>query len=938
MTKNIKRTLVFATICLAMWQLVLCQYTLKWDAIDITLPWRYFTADALHHCILPWWNPFQFHGFEHGLIPETWYPIGILLGSFRSYDLYSLNAEYLIHIVIAAWGFIRLGRHLHISSDSTYVGALMFCLSGFFIGHSQHMGWIVSGAWLVHLLASFLQWCDSASLRKALEVALISFLAVSGGYVGLSIVGFYLIITIFCYKTIMNRGYKWHMRTWLRQTWHLLLIVGSTISFLLLAFWYLRLQIDRGAGLEGEAILVGTSRLKHLISILFPFASTKGGPQFWGGDQSVINTYFGLMAIPLLIIQIWHTRKLSALWIGAILSMSTAMAAELPVREIMNVLPLFDLFRMPALFRYFSILCLVLIACQGLDILRRNPTYKQHLLSVLYVLLSAYLLTLLFVMLKSNLGIADLLDVHVHTTYEAFAMQSISQSALLFSVIIVLKFSRLSAWMVIFICTIGDVVINTQLNAPVSIHSEDRFYPMQRMVDSLPRGYPAPSLHDAIGTNKDQYLKAGPIYRNTNTLYKRVGVDGYTPFQYLDFIVLENSSLYPKNLALPFLYLSKPPRLVEGTGPVSTPSTYKTEKAIAIRDFKPNSIIIDTDLKEPATIVINQNYHPKWRAKSREREVEINKTDINLMSIDLPAGKDQVTIEYVPGNLLHALIISLVCVLLVSIFLLWQYRTRTEAWTILSLVACCSLGWPGNKNSDMPLKGTNAPGLINAVDQLQNNDLVIDRFLDQGDLQRYRERLLEMPDTFTVSTRYLSQSGEELLRRALHSTVQILDSIQEHMYTHYVVRQRQGRFKLEAYNGFEKNFYNWQNIRQILLEGNNKFQSLTGVKYSATHILSADNVVDVKIGLRYRVRVVNPPVHVILDIQDERGKRMHWKSLNLELSAEEQGMWKEQEWTYSLPSNLPKGCNMSIFVWNPKKVIADIDNFSISVRSHLPDS
>ena len=104
--------LIGITLALALWQLFCFNYTLKWDAMDITLPWRYFSIDVLRHGALPLWNPYQFQGFAHGTIPETWYPVGLLCGYLRGYGLYSLNAEYLLHLAIAAIGVFQLARTL----------------------------------------------------------------------------------------------------------------------------------------------------------------------------------------------------------------------------------------------------------------------------------------------------------------------------------------------------------------------------------------------------------------------------------------------------------------------------------------------------------------------------------------------------------------------------------------------------------------------------------------------------------------------------------------------------------------------------------------------------------------------------------------------------------------------------------------------------------
>ncbi len=94
--------------------------------MDITLPWRYFAADALLQNTIPWWNPYQFQGFAQGLSLETWYPLAILLGLGKGYGLYSLNLEYLLHLLIASYGFYKMARALGIHHQGAIWGSLVY--------------------------------------------------------------------------------------------------------------------------------------------------------------------------------------------------------------------------------------------------------------------------------------------------------------------------------------------------------------------------------------------------------------------------------------------------------------------------------------------------------------------------------------------------------------------------------------------------------------------------------------------------------------------------------------------------------------------------------------------------------------------------------------------------------------------------------------------
>ena len=86
------------------------------------------------------------------------------------------------------------------------------------------------------------------------------------------------------------------------STARLLLWVLTCLGILIVALWSLREQIDRGEGLSGDAIFKGSFYFKHLISLILPYSTVKGGYDFWQGDQSMINIYVGLPALMLLIL------------------------------------------------------------------------------------------------------------------------------------------------------------------------------------------------------------------------------------------------------------------------------------------------------------------------------------------------------------------------------------------------------------------------------------------------------------------------------------------------------------------------------------------------------------------------------------------------------------------------------------------------------------
>ena len=59
---------IMLVLIIGMWQIAFSKGMMKWDIIDINLPWRYFTSECLRNGILPLWNPYITTGFRR---PET---------------------------------------------------------------------------------------------------------------------------------------------------------------------------------------------------------------------------------------------------------------------------------------------------------------------------------------------------------------------------------------------------------------------------------------------------------------------------------------------------------------------------------------------------------------------------------------------------------------------------------------------------------------------------------------------------------------------------------------------------------------------------------------------------------------------------------------------------------------------------------------------------
>lgn len=127
--------------------------------------------------------------------PGTWYPVSWGVAAlFGGYSMGSLHFEYLLHLYLGGLGFYFLLKQFGLARVSLLSCAIGYMLSGVMIGNAQHLGWVVSAAWLPWVVMYFLRVQQTPSFRSGLQLALVLFLQLSGGYPGMFIVTIYILL------------------------------------------------------------------------------------------------------------------------------------------------------------------------------------------------------------------------------------------------------------------------------------------------------------------------------------------------------------------------------------------------------------------------------------------------------------------------------------------------------------------------------------------------------------------------------------------------------------------------------------------------------------------------------------------------------------------------------------------------------------------------
>ena len=363
-----------------------------------------------------------------------------------------------------------------------------------------------------------------------------------------------------------------------------------------------------------------------------------------------------------------------------------------------------------------------------------------------------------------------------------------------------------------------------------------------------------------------------------------------------------------------------------------------------ISQFSPTDFKINANVTSPALLVINQNYSRHWQAQVNGLDRPVEKVDVNLMGIKLPAGEHQITLKYDFGILKNTGLITLV--IFASIFCIWLLIHTTWQITLLSVLALPSLVYYFTSNShqlrDLSLNNLENEGyIINNIDQytVRNKPAMTERFLDWKDYHRFIEIVKNQSLPFTFINRRIC-SQKDYFSAYLFSTPNFDCTIQKNDSSTVFVKPklRSGTLS-KTYNGFEGSAIGWRDLgKNIMREKNgNQYQHLETEKYSATWDIPLDVETEVAIALQVSVLTRCEDggsislAFALLD-QDEL---LVTKSYGIRKKQSPE-QWMETRWQHQVRP--PRQANrLRVYLWNPKQKSVDLDKFSIEVLRHTDD-
>jgi hypothetical protein len=694
--------LYFLLVYIAFFLLFTAKVTLKWDAIDGYLPFRYYLGYSLQHGELPLWNPFSGLGSPILADPQSasWYPPSWIIGYLFGYDFTVISIEYMFMIVLGGLGFYNLLKYLKISPPTALMGGVAFLFSGIFISNAQHLTWIISGAYTPWVIYYFWKAGNEVSLKSAVKGGIFLFLMLTGGYPAFVIILFYLCLI---YGTsILIRRFK--MKDWkfIRISLRNYAVFAASAVLFALPFLasYLLFadQFSRAGKISEAHMFTGAFPVNALISFLFPLCTIK--MEYFNSDISMTNGYFGVIILIIFTagILLIRTRK-EIFFLGLFLFFLLAAFGEgfLIRKFLYDYVPLMDLFRFPSVFRLFFHMAAIIFSALVIDrVLREKDTNSIAVLrftSLFFLLVYAIILFVSFK--RHNIDFANfstqfvLNNASYLNIWSCIFIQGGVQIIFIFILTISLFLTERSCHLlsaIIIILLACEMISSTRLQAYATV------YNYQHEI-SVPQSNKALKSLDDIETYQDHFVSNyhNPLNlfasMNNNIYYKKASFEVYNSFVLNNYNSLWQKPYFPYMFKDPIAYITCITKLESdnfngladsnfavfySAVPEFSDLSCSKDDSVYQLQMTPNQISLSASVQGPALLVIKQNYAKGWKAFVNDEEVKIYTANESMICLKLKKGESRIKLIYKPDFINYCLAVSILSLFAGLVFIVFK--------------------------------------------------------------------------------------------------------------------------------------------------------------------------------------------------------------------------------------------------------------------------
>lgn len=653
--KNKFKITLLALVLVSLWQLSFFVFISKWDNIDAYLPYRYFISDYLWNGHFPFWNSFQQLGTPvySDLQSGAWYPVTWVLMLFGKYDITSLSLEIISCYIIAGFGFYKLSSYFHRDKKTAFLLALSYALSGFMVGSSQLLPFLIGVAWLPWIIYAGLRFFNELKYKYAILLALFMALCTTGASPNFIIVLAYFFFAMFCFYIYKNRKYKNNLY---RLILGCLLTIGMSLVLLLPylnAFYEFSPYFNRLEKLDYTRIESSNSfTIFEYVSFLYPFSVISNAEIFNHTDLTLRNGYFGVVALLFLVASVfsYKNRYFKSLIIISGLSLLLAAGAHTSFYKLIYELPYLGVFRHPSFYRAYFILSGLLLAGFAIKKWFNEELDQKKFKIIFFSFLGVTIIIFILSLTKSNSTDISSILSQWFLSEEKFEGSLANHLVINSAIVLIL----LGVWWLLikktnyFIATaivlVMDLFIQTQFSIPKTVTNKISHAVVKDFFSQLPKEITQEHVYTSLNDeslSKD-FVKTEGFWRNLSTLNKTISHKGYNPMKFHEFEKAQDDGRLEQAISHNILYFD---------------STELKPNNIKI-GYNTFSASIKTDRKHK--LVLNQNYHHLWEANIGGQILEIKPHNNLTMEVEIPANiNGTIEFEYKSPRTKYALIFSL---------------------------------------------------------------------------------------------------------------------------------------------------------------------------------------------------------------------------------------------------------------------------------------
>jgi hypothetical protein len=592
-----------------------------------------------------------------------WNPIVWILILFGKYTIKSLIIELLTCYVFAGLGMFNLAKYLFKCEKTSFIIGFSYALSGFMVGSSQLMVFLIAVTWLPWIITQLLLFFNSYAIKHILLTAFFIALFITGASPAYTIILAYIIIGMFLYHIIITRKQISSVKKIILGGFGILIILALLILPYINAFLDFSPYFNRIDKLGYNAFLLDNPFTPiSYISFLFPYSVIAKTELFNITDLSLRNGYIGLLGFvgfAFSFVSKFNRQKI-ILICCLIISLVLAAGDETFVFKYLYNLPGFGLFRHPSMFRAFTIFCALLLAGFELkNILQNGLNKKQRIVGTFFLILilisTAYTFTLTsfnesYILLRNTFHFGEFSE-STFTTH--LFVNGILILILTFGIYIVKRLFNLSLMVSLLLFTILDIGLQTRLAFPTTITYKIPQKEVSAFFKSLPNDISQEFNNTSLKElDETKGLKStNGIWQNLSTYNKTISYVGVNPMRFNNFDEAKNDGRLENEIEKNILHFE---------------NENNTQLSDIFIDYNKFSGKVNNSSNEEQQLVLAQNFHHLWNAEINGSPIEIDMHNNFLMSVSIPPKTEgTVEFEYKSPAILYTFMISLLTYLLV---------------------------------------------------------------------------------------------------------------------------------------------------------------------------------------------------------------------------------------------------------------------------------